>query len=70
MIKCAINDPEIIKSLYSYVVANLKKVEKEGTFDPNAFMQSFFNELKTNGSPEAAAKYIASLPKLILVAYT
>lgn len=70
MIKCAINDPEIIKSLYSYVVANLKKAEKEGTFDPNAFMQSFFNELKTNGSPEAAAKYIASLPKLILVAYT
>jgi hypothetical protein len=70
MIQCAINDPEIIKSLYSYVVANLKEAEKKGSFDPNEFMQNFYNELKANGSPEAAAKYIASLPKLISSVYT
>ena len=65
MITCAINDIEIVKALYADITGALKAAPKDQTFDHMGYMQDLFKDLVEQGSPEVAAKYLQSVPRLI-----
>lgn len=65
MITCAINDIEIVKALYADINGALKATPKDQTFDHMGYMQDLFKDLAEQGSPEVAAKYLQSVPRLI-----
>jgi len=66
MITCAINDVEIVKALYADVTAALKAAPKDQMFDHMGYMKNLYKDLAEQGSPEVAAKYLQSIPRLIL----
>ena len=65
MITCAINDIEIVKALYADINGALKATPKDQTFDHMGYMQNLYKDLVEQGSPEVAAKYLQSVPRLI-----
>lgn len=67
MITCSINNIEIVKALYSDVSGALKKAQdSKKEFDHMDYMKKLFKDLSEQGSPEVAAKYLQSVPKIII----
>ncbi len=67
-ITCAINDPEIIDLLFQDICVNLRNVKPGETFDYNKYMQDLYRDFAAQGTPESAAKYLQSVPRLISIA--
>ena len=67
MITCSINNIEIVKALYSDVSGALKKAQdSKKDFDHMDYMKKLFKDLSEQSSPEVAAKYLQSIPKIII----
>jgi hypothetical protein len=67
MITCAINNIEIVKALYSDINGALIAAEKsKSEFDHVSYMKDLFKDLSKQGTPESAAKYLQSVPRLII----
>lgn len=67
MITCSINNIEIVKALYSDVSGVMKKAQdSKKDFDHMDYMKKLFKDLSEQGSPEVAAKYLQSVPKIII----
>ena len=68
MISCAINSPEIIGLLYQDINVALKNAPKNQEFDHIDYMKNLFKDFSDMSSPEVAAKYLQSVPRLIILA--
>ena len=68
MITCAINSPEIIGLLYQDINVALKNASKNQEFDHIDYMKNLFKDFSDMSSPEVAAKYLQSVPRLIILA--
>lgn len=66
MITCAINDPKIIRLLYADITSALKSTPDDQTFDHMSYMKDLYADFEEDGSPEVAAKYLQSVPRLII----
>jgi hypothetical protein len=67
MITCSINNIEIVKALYADVSGALKKAQdSKKDFDHKDYMKKLFKDLSEQSSPEVAAKYLQSVPKIII----
>jgi hypothetical protein len=67
MITCSINNIEIVKALYADVSGALKKAQdSKKEFDHMDYMKKLFKDLSEQSSPEVAAKYLQSVPKIII----
>ena len=67
MITCSINNTEIVKALYSDVSGVMKQAQdSKKNFDHMDYMKKLFKDLSEQGSPEVAAKYLQSVPKIII----
>ena len=66
MITCAINNPEIIGLLYQDIIVALKNAPKDQRFDHITYMKNLFKDFSEMSSPEVAAKYLQSVPRLII----
>jgi hypothetical protein len=67
MITCSINNIEIVKALYADVSGALKKAQdSKKDFDHKDYMKKLFKDLSEQSSPEVAAKYLQSIPKIII----
>jgi hypothetical protein len=67
MITCSINNIEIVKALYSDVSGVMKQAQdSKKDFDHMDYMKKLFKDLSEQGSPEVAAKYLQSVPKIII----
>ena len=67
MITCSINNIEIVKALYADVSGALKKAQdSKKDFDHMDYMKKLFKDLSKQSSPEVAAKYLQSIPKIII----
>jgi hypothetical protein len=68
MITCPINDPEIVSLLYKLIVIKLNNFSSNETFDHEAFLKELYDEIADKTSPEVAAKYLQSVPRLLSLA--
>jgi predicted NAD-dependent protein-ADP-ribosyltransferase YbiA (DUF1768 family) len=66
MITCSINNPEIVSLLYKHITAQLKASSKEDNFDHEAYLKDMYKKFAEATSPEVAAKYLQSVPRLII----
>ena len=66
MITCSINNPEIVSLLYSHITAQFKISSKEGVFNHENYLKSLYKKFAEATSPEVAAKYLQSVPRLII----
>jgi hypothetical protein len=66
MITCSINNPEIVSLLYKHITAQLKASSKEDNFDHEAYLKDLYKKFAEATSPEVAAKYLQSVPRLII----
>jgi hypothetical protein len=66
MITCSINNPEIVSLLYSHITAQFKISSKEGVFKYENYLKSLYKKFAEATSPEVAAKYLQSVPRLII----
>jgi hypothetical protein len=66
MITCAINDPKIIRLLYADITAAIKATPNDQVFDHISYMKDLYADFAKDGSPEVAAKYLQSVPRLII----
>lgn len=66
MITCSINNPEIVSLLYKHITAQLKASSKEDNFDHEAYLKDLYKQFAEATSPEVAAKYLQSVPRLII----
>jgi len=66
MISCAINSPEIIGLLYQDIIVALKNAPKDQQFDHTKYLEKLFKDFSEATSPEVAAKYLQSVPRLII----
>ena len=66
MISCAINSPEIIGLLYQDIIVALKNAPKNKQFDHTKYLEELFKDFSEATSPEVAAKYLQSVPRLII----
>ena len=70
MITCAINNPEIVSLLYKHILSELKTIPEKGTLDYDKYLKSLYEKFSKVSSPEVAAKYLQSVPRLIIHAKT
>ena len=70
MITCSINNPEIVSLLYQHILSELKTIPEKGTLDYDKYLKSLYDKFSTATSPEVAAKYLQSVPRLIIHAKT
>jgi hypothetical protein len=66
MITCSINNPKIVSLLYSHITAQFKISSKEGVFNYENYLKSLYKKFAETTSPEVAAKYLQSVPRLII----
>jgi predicted NAD-dependent protein-ADP-ribosyltransferase YbiA (DUF1768 family) len=66
MITCSINNPEIVSLLYKHITAQLKVSSKEDNFNHDAYLKDMYKKFAEATSPEVAAKYLQSVPRLII----
>tara|TARA_R110002126_G_scaffold40065_6_gene118041 strand:+ start:9600 stop:21773 length:12174 start_codon:yes stop_codon:yes gene_type:complete len=66
MITCSINNPEIVSLLYKHITAQLKASSKEDNFDHEVYLKDLYKKFAEATSPEVAAKYLQSVPRLII----
>ena len=66
MITCSINNPEIVSLLYSHITAQFKISSKEGVFNYEDYLKNLYKKISETTSPEVAAKYLQSVPRLII----
>ena len=67
MITCSINDDAIIAELYSDVSGSMNQALKSNsTFDAMDYMKNLFKDLSEQSSPEVAAKFLQSIPRIII----
>lgn len=67
MITCSINDDAIVAELYSDVSGLMNQALKSNsTFDAMDYMKNLFKDLSEQSSPEVAAKYLQSIPRIII----
>ena len=64
MITCSINNPKIVSLLYSHITAQFKI--SEGVFNYENYLKSLYKKFAEATSPEVAAKYLQSVPRLII----
>jgi len=67
MITCSINDDAIIAELYSDVSGSMNQALKSNsTFDAMDYMKNLFKDFSEQSSPEVAAKFLQSIPRIII----
>ena len=66
MITCSINNPEIVSLLYSHITAQFKISSKDGIFNYENYLKNLYKKISETTSPEVAAKYLQSVPRLII----
>jgi hypothetical protein len=66
MITCSINNPEIVSLLYSHILFELKETPKGKTFNHDVYLKDLYKKFAEATSPEVAAKYLQSVPRLII----
>jgi hypothetical protein len=66
MITCSINNPEIVSLLYSHITAQFKISSKDGIFNYEDYLKNLYKKISETTSPEVAAKYLQSVPRLII----
>ena len=66
MITCSINNPKIVSLLYSHILFELKETPKGKTFNHDVYLKNLYKKFAEATSPEVAAKYLQSVPRLII----
>lgn len=67
MITCSINNIDIIKALYTDIAVAFNNAQILGKeFNYDSYMKDLYKDLSKQGTPESAAKYLQSVPRLII----